>query len=299
MQINRLFEIVYLLMARGGITAGELAERFEVSTRTIYRDVDILSGAGIPVYASKGRGGGIRLLPEFVLNRSLISKEEQEQLMASLHGMNAIHLPDAEPILSKMAALFGEKGSSWLDVDFTRWGGEAWEREQFSALKNAVIHKNAVSFKYYNSKGEESKRTAEPVKIVFKSQGWYLYAFCRDRQEFRFFKLTRMKNVTVLEECFTREVPQVPAAEEPYTGRLVKLTLLFSPAAAFRVYDEFPPERVKKQPDGSFLAEMEFPDGEWVYSFLLSFGPWVKVLEPDTIKMGLCKRLKKIMELYG
>lgn len=298
MQINRLFEIVYLLMARDGITAGELAERFEVSTRTIYRDIDILSGAGIPVYASKGRGGGIRLLPEFVLNRSLISKEEQEQLMASLHGMNAIHLPDAESILSKMAALFGEKGSSWLDVDFTRWGGEAWEREQFSALKNAVIHKNVVSFVYYNAKGEESKRTAEPIKIVFKGQGWYLYAFCRDKQAFRFFKLTRMKDVKVLTESFTREASLVPVVEEPYLGGLVKLSLLLSPAAAFRVYDEFPPERVKKQQDGSFLAEMEFPDGEWVYSFLLSFGPSVKVLGPEKVKKGLCERLKKIMELY-
>ena len=299
MQISRLFEIIYLLMTRGDITAGELAERFEVSARTIYRDIDLLSGAGIPVYASKGRGGGIRLLPEFVLDRSLLSKEEQEQLMASLHGMRAIHMPEAESILTKMSALFGESSSSWLDVDFTRWGGGAWEQEQFTALKGAVMRKNVISFVYYSAKGEKTERTAEPMKIVYKGQGWYLYGFCRDKKKFRFFKLSRMKEINVLAETFCRD-PALPPCQEtpPYQGKSIKLKVLFSSAAAFRVYDELSPDRINKQPDGSFLAEMDFPEGEWIYSFLLSFGSLAKVLEPAKVKKELCKRLEKMMELY-
>ena len=122
MQIDRLFEMTYLLIARGSVTAAELAERFEVSPRTIYRDVDVLSRAGIPVYAAKGRGGGIRLLPEFMMSRSLFSREEQDQMIAGLESLRATDAAQTGPILDKLAAIFGNAREPWLEVDFSPWG---------------------------------------------------------------------------------------------------------------------------------------------------------------------------------
>ncbi len=207
MQIDRLFTMTYLLLERGSMTARELADYFEVSPRTIYRDLDVLSGAGIPVYASKGRGGGVRLLPDFIIDRSLLSKPERRSLLAGLQSMSALELPEAKSVLQKLGALFQERAETWLDVDFTHWGAGRLVREQFAALRNAVMEKRVLRFVYYSARGERAVRTVEPLKILFKGAGWYLYGYCRTRGDYRFFKLCRMEAVESTGECFTRTCP--------------------------------------------------------------------------------------------
>ncbi len=124
MQTSRLFQIVYLLMERESVTARELARRFEVSERTIYRDVDALSAAGVPVYAARGRGGGIRLLPGFSLSRALLSPREQEQILAGLQSLQASGGMENGPLLQQLSAVFSRPQVDWIDVDFTRWGSD-------------------------------------------------------------------------------------------------------------------------------------------------------------------------------
>lgn len=121
MQINRLFEIIYLLLNRKTVTAKELADRFEVSVRTVYRDIDTLSSAGIPVFASRGRGGGISLLDDFVLDRSVLTNQEQEEILFSLQSMNAVH--QVSDIVQKLSSFFQKTDTDWIGVDFSPWGG--------------------------------------------------------------------------------------------------------------------------------------------------------------------------------
>ncbi len=150
MQVNnRLFEIVYILMQKKKTTAKELADRFEVSTRTIYRDIETLSGANIPIYTSKGKDGGIGLLDEYVLNKTILSEEEQNQILFALQGMKKIKGQDEKDILEKLSILFNKKINDWIKIDFSNWCNI--QEERFDIIKSAILNKQLVQFTYYKS----------------------------------------------------------------------------------------------------------------------------------------------------
>lgn len=299
MQINRLFEIVYLLMERRSVTAGELAERFEVTTRTIYRDIDALSGAGIPIYANRGRSGGIRLMDHFTLDKSLLSAQEQNEILFALESLKATRASQNGELLSRLSGLFHKGPVDWIDVDFSEWDSGQTERDQFVLLKTAILESFVLEFTYYSSVGEKSHRQIEPEKLSFKTGCWYLQGFCRIRQDFRTFKIRRMEELRLTKEHFTRRERLVPPLQSaPDTGSCIQLKLWISPHAAFRVYDEFCPEMVHKNEDGSFTVSVEYPDGAWVYGFLLSFGEDLKVISPPTVQKILREKARKIVKSY-
>lgn len=176
MKINRLFEIIYILLDVERITAKELAERFEVSTRTIYRDVEDLSAAGIPIYMSKGKNGGIALLPDYTLNKTLMTEEEKIIILSALQGLNAFDESSVDDTLSKLSAFFGDKNQGFYEIDFDDWG--SLMKDQFEKSKQAIISKRLLSFDYLSSLNERSKRIVEPYKLWFKEKNWYLKAYC-------------------------------------------------------------------------------------------------------------------------
>ncbi|MBP2632854.1 MAG: DeoR family transcriptional regulator [Firmicutes bacterium] len=300
MQINRLFEIVYILLDKKTITAKELSKRFEVSIRTIYRDIDTLSAAGIPIYTSKGKGGGISILADFILNKSLLSQREQTEILSSLQSLNAVNVPDLEPVLNKLSTLFNKQCPNWIDVDFSRWGSDSNEREKFILIKTGILNQSLVTFDYYSSYGEKSKRIVEPIKLLFKGQSWYLYGFCRAKHDFRIFKITRIKNLCRLTETFKRDIPNdIWDKPEAYQHRMITLVLRIEARMAYRLYDEFEHECITKNNDGSFTVTTTFPEDEWVYGYLLSYGNDAEVLAPkhirEIIKNTLAEGLKKYL----
>lgn len=300
MQINRLFEIVYILLDKKTITAKELSKRFEVSMRTIYRDIDTLSAAGIPIYTSKGKGGGISILADFVLNKSLLSEQEQNEILSSLQSLNAVKVPDSNIVLNKLSVLFNKQGPNWIDVDFSRWGSDSSEREKFTLLKTGILNQRLVAFDYFSSYGEKSVRTVEPLKLLFKGQSWYLYGFCRTKHDFRIFKITRIKNLCCLTENFKRDPPtDIWGKPEAYLPRMITLVLRIEARMAYRLYDEFSQECIVKNADGSFTATATFPEDEWVYSYILSYGDYAEVLAPkhirEIIKSKFADGLKKYL----
>ena len=201
MQVNnRLFEIVYILMQKRKATAKELADRFEVSTRTIYRDIETLSTANIPIYASKGKDGGIGLLDEYVLNKTILSEEEQNQILFALQGMKKVKGQEEKDILEKLSILFNKKINDWIKIDFSNW--DNIQEERFDVIKSAILNKQLIQFTYYNSNGEESKRIVEPLQIWFKDKSWYLVSYCKLKEDYRVFKVARIKEIKILEEHF-------------------------------------------------------------------------------------------------
>ena len=203
MQINRLFEIIYILLDKKTITANELAKKFEVSSRTIYRDVEILSGAGIPIYTTKGKGGGISILDDFILDKSVISKEEQSAIITHLLLCQCCRMLKNRHC-DKMSLLFKSNDSSWIDVDFSDWKVE--QKNFFDKIRDSIIERFALKLKYINSNGEISERIAEPLKLYFKSKSWYLIAYCRKADDYRMFRLSRIREVEVTNEHFEREM---------------------------------------------------------------------------------------------
>lgn len=297
MQINRLFEIVYILLDKKTVTSKELAKRFEVSTRTIYRDIETLASAGIPVYMSKGKGGGISLLPDFVLNKAVITDEEKEDILSSLKAVNAVNFSKTDTALKKLSSMFGESNTDWIEVDFSSWANAQNETESFNTIKSAILNKKVISFSYASAKGQRTEREAEPLKLCFKGSAWYLYGYCKSRCDFRFFKLRRIRGLCVTEQTFNRKSPKhIFTNENVFHEEYVKLKLKLSAEVAYRVYDEF--DCYEQQADGSFIAEINYPKGEWIFYYITSFGSHCEVLEPEDERNGIKAELQNTLKLY-
>ena len=293
MQISRLFRIVYMLLEKKCVTAEEFAGYFEVSTRTIYRDVETRSSSGIPIYMQKGKGGGISLLPDFVLNKTVLTQAEKDDIISSMQAMTQLTTGTADTALQKLGSMFGEQNANWLEIDFSDWKNHGTEMDLFETLKTAVIHKNLITFTYASNREESIKRSAEPLKLCFKAQAWYLYAYCRLRQDYRFFKLKRIRDLTVSGETFKRKPPETVLHTDDtcYEQQLVTMKLKISPEMAYRVYDEFDDYAVDD--NGFFRCELTMPKGDWLFSYLSSYGDKCRVLEPSDIRDQLLAKLRK------
>lgn len=290
---GRLFKIIYHLLDKGYATAPELARKLEVSVRTIYRDIDALSGAGIPVYAEAGRNGGIYLLDDFVLNRIVLSEQEKQQILTALQSLAAVGNVYEENILEKLSALFRVPSDNWFEVDFSRWGDQERDNEKFELLKSVVVHCKCVRITYANSYEEIGERTIQPLKLSFKGQAWYLKAYCMEKQDYRIFKLTRILDLEIMDETFLpRSFPEKETLPPLYN----QITLRFSKEVAYRVYDEFDIEQIKRQENGDLIVSARLPEDNWFVGFLLSFGTRVEIIEPAYLREVLAEQTLMIYE---
>ena len=294
MRESRLFKIVYHLLDKGRATAPELAEKFEVSVRTIYRDLDALSGAGIPIYAEAGRNGGIYLMNDFVLNKAVLSEEEKQEILTALQSMNTARNMSGSQTLQKLSAMFHLDTKNWLEVDFSRWGTKEFDNEKFELLKSAVIHCKTVKIHYAGSRGIVSERTVQPLKLVYKANAWYLNAFCTEKQDWRTFKLNRILDLELLNERFQHR--DFPRPKDVPEGEYNQITLRFPKEMAYRVYDEFDKTQVQRQANGDLIASAKMPEDAWLTGFLLSFGTQVDILSPAYLKDVIAKQAKLIYE---
>ena len=172
MKDNRLFRILYYILEKEKVTANELADKFEVSVRTIYRDIDSISSVGVPIFTTQGKGGGIKIDNEFILNKSLFDTNEKEQIIAALQGLEKTNEAYKSELITKLSALFKIKNSNWIEIDFTSWESNNTYQDLFNTLKIAIINKNIISFSYNSSKGEKINRKLKPIRLLFKKQDW-------------------------------------------------------------------------------------------------------------------------------
>lgn len=298
MQESRLFRIIYYLLDKGKSTAPELAEKFEVSVRTIYRDIDIISSMGIPVYAMQGKGGGITLLDNFVLDKSLLSTREKEQILMALQGIIATEPNNSDELLTKLGSLFQTKNTNWIEVDFSNWVKRNPSQDIFQLMKSAIFSRNVISFQYFSSNRESTKRRVEPLKLVFKSKDWYLYGFCLIRNDYCFFKLTRIKEMEIQAEVYSREIPSTCSiGKQMDIQNAIAVTLKFDQDMAFRVYDEFA-EGVTEDKQGNLYVRTNLPDSDTLYSYLFSFADSVEIVEPENIREQVKNKLAAMQKKY-
>ena len=297
MRESRLFRIVYYLLQNGKATAPELAQKFEVSIRTIYRDIDSISSAGIPVYATQGKGGGISILNDYTLDKSLFSEQEQELMLTALQGMVATTEKNSNELLIKLSGLFQINSTNWIEVDFSDWAHRTPQQDTFNIIKEAIFQKRVISFCYFSGKGNKEKRNVRPIRLVFKSKSWYLYSFCLLRNDYRFFKLTRIKELEMLSETFTQDFTPTKIEKQIQVENTVAVKLKFDRQAAFRVYDEFT-DNITEDSQGNLYVQIDLPDNEVLYSYVMSFSDSVEIIEPQSIREQMKKRLQKMQEKY-
>lgn len=303
MKLSRLIEIVTILLNRKTITASELAERFRVSVRTIYRDIEVLSSAGIPIYTIQGVNGGISIMENYSLNRAMLSENEKNSILLALHALRSIKYPEVDAVLEKLSGIFHSNVSDWIDVDFSPWGSNPNADNKFVDIKNAILKCRVIEIDYINTQNKKTTREIEPLRMSFKDHAWYLWAWCRQREDFRTFRISRIKRVQITNETFDRMCERTAKSVKNQNAEVVckapvHCVLHFTEGALYRLYDDYDDSEIHDNGDGTYTIAVDFPEDDWVYGYILSFGTYVKVIEPQHIREIIKEKIRRIVEFY-
>lgn len=296
--VDRLFRIVYLLMEKKCITAKELANRLEVSERTIYRDLDKLSLAGIPVYTNRGNGGGITLLSDYVLDKVTLTDEDKRKIVSSLQAMNAVTNEQDIKELERLQDFLGWDEPDWIEIDFSTWGNAENQAELFQQLKTAILQHFYVEISYASGNEITSGRRIKPLKLLFKDQAWYLYAFCEMRQDYRYFKLPRIIEYRVTEDTF-ESVPVGRLCTDDYQksiAQVQQIKLQIDKKMAFRAYEELP--NVQQLENGDLICEVDVHDVKGFIGYVFTFGEYARILGPEFVVETVKQRIKNLQKIY-
>lgn len=299
MASGRLFEILYFLIEHKETTAKELAEHFEVSVRTIYRDLDKLLVAGIPIMTKQGNRGGVMLDQNYILDKTLLNNDEQEQILLALQSLSSLQLEEYEVLLQRMKTVFQKESQDWIAVDFSSWHQNKEMNEKFDLLKSSIFKHQIISFDYINAASEKSHKTVYPIKVFFKGNAWYLQAYLFNKKVYRTYRLSRMQHIIKHSETFNihtlKNIPQVFQYQEKTS--MIEVTLKFKKYLGSFVYDEFNFKDIVEEED-CYLVYTSVPHHEWFLSFLLSFGSGVEIIEPQEIRQQMKEELKKLINIY-
>ncbi|MDG5815892.1 YafY family protein [Chitinispirillales bacterium ANBcel5] len=309
MRIDRLLAIVIMFLSRRKVTAQQVAERFDISVRTAYRDIEALNSAGIPIVSCQGSGGGYSLMENYKIDRQLFTLDDMLSIIAAFKGINATFShKHFELLIEKIDSLISpenkhrlSKRSEPLVFDMSPWGPQDNQLNRcMQELYEAIIKNLLVEFSYYPPFKPVSQRTVEPLTILCKSFSWYLFAFCRLRNEYRIFKLKRIRGFNVLKEHFSpRDVScKEVLINDQKNAQEVSLLLRFSPSKRLLVEEYFPARLIETQHDGSLLVCAAMPEDEWLYGMILSFGPDVEVIEPCHIRSVIATKAANIKKIY-
>ena len=307
MKIERLLAIVLILLNRRKATAAELSERFGVSIRTIYRDLETIDAAGIPIVSHQGTGGGFSVVDTYRLEKQLLSPDEILSMVTVLKGVGAA-LGDPKVLRSgkKIESLVpNERATKLRDevrIVLSPWGYRGGLDALLETLRKATSSERKIRFSYLNSEGETIERTAEPMTLVYKGSAWYLFAYCLLREDYRMFRLSRMRDMTVIAESFERR----PYNYDTYARRFesaetlpsLHFKLRFSPKVRFLVEDGFARGQIANEPDGSMIVSAKIPTGDWLLGWFLSFGEHLEILEPQSYREMMAATLRSLLDRY-
>lgn len=301
MKIDRLIGILSVLLQEEKMTAPELADKFEVSRRTINRDIEDLCKAGIPITTTQGSGGGIRIMDGYRMDRTLLTSKDMQMILAGLRSLDSVSGSHYYgQLMEKIKAGSSDfvSGRDSILIDLSSWHKDTLA-PKIELIQNAVEERNLLTFQYYAPKGN-SKRSIEPYYLVFKWSSWYVWGWCTEKKDFRLFKLNRMD--AVLKECVTfmpREVPMPNLSDEKIFPGGIKVKALFTGDSQWRLVEEFGIHCFTENEDGTLLFTADYTEKENLLSWLLTFGDKVKVLEPVWVQEELICIAKKIIKAYG
>ncbi len=302
MKLERLIAILVILLNESPVTAKTLSTRFNVSVRTIQRDIDILSVAGIPVLASKGPTGGYSLIDTYTMDKTYLKKDEMKLFMDLLNGMEKL-LGQAgfSGIREKIKAVGGRENYLYpekLRFDFMPWLPQKVLSERFVRIFDAISSHTLVEIDYRDQKGNITQRRVEPYQLVMKDYAWYMYGYCLKRNGFRYFKVIRINGFKAMKTVFE---PRPVPVEEPFAGlkdKLINIKLRFDISESGRLEDFFSEADIRYMGD-HIIVETLYPDDSWLYQTLLSFGKNVEVMEPVHIRKKLKDEAQEILCRYS
>ena len=299
MKIDRLLGILTILLQNDRVTAPALASKFEVNRRTIGRDIDVLCQAGIPIVTYQGAGGGISIAEGFKLDKSLLTSDELSSIIAALKGIGSVSdESQIERTLNKLHASSEAviSLSEPVIIDLASYY-KGQLTEKIELLKRAIKERRLVEFKYYYEKGE-TYRIIEPYIVVFQWTSWYVFGFCREKQDWRMFKLQRLWDLNVKEEEYTpREIPSERREFGAYSSADIKLVALFDFSVRHRLIESYGFDYYTETAEG-LMFEFWFENRSYLISWLLGFGDKVKVLAPADVADEIKAIAENILQWY-
>jgi len=299
MKLDRLIGILTTLLQNDRVTAPALAKKFEVTRRTIGRDVDSLCQAGIPIITHQGAGGGISIAEGFKLDKSVLTVDELSGIVAALKGIGSVsEQSQIERTLDKLGANADAivSLSEPVIIDLASYYKGSLT-EKIEIIKRAILDRQLIEFDYYYEKGE-SRRCIEPYLAIFQWTSWYVFGFCRERMDWRMFKLARLWNLSSCDEPFT--LRDIPPEKRDFNSHLTddfKLVAMFDASAKYQLIEAYGLDSYYETEQGLWL-EVGFTNRSYMISWLLSFGDKVKVLEPVDIADDIKMAAKKILSFY-
>ncbi len=301
MKTDRLIGILSILLQEEKTTAPALAERFEVSRRTIHRDIEALCRAGIPICTVQGAGGGISIMDGYRMDRTILTSKDMQMILAGLRSLDSVSGSGYYGrLMEKIQAGSSEfvSGRDSILIDLSSWYRESLA-PKFEAIQDAIETRRLVRFRYYSPSGE-GNRTVEPYYLVFHWSSWYLWSWCRDRADFRLFKLNRMDHVQKTDEPFEcRDVSMPDLSNEKIFPGKIMVKALFEPEQKWRLIEEFGTECFTEADDGRLLFTADYTDMESLITWLMTFGDKTEVLEPREAREQIAQTARKMTEIYG
>lgn len=297
MKIDRLIGIITLLLRQDKVTAPELAERFEVSRRTINRDIEALCRAGIPLVTTQGYGGGISIAGEYKIEKSLLTEEELRLLLSGLEGVGSVlNTPGLRQLAGKLSVKDQEISRKEIAIDLASHY-QSPLNEKAAVIRDAIRQKRLLSFQYYYEKGI-CRRKIEPYQLAFKWSSWYVWGWCLERENFRLFKLNRMEDVSWEPEAFAaRELPP-EGPDGPMAEETILLRAWFNKGEAYRLIEEYG-AGCYQESGGRLLFQRNFASYPYMRRWVLSFGQSVEVLEPEALRQELREIGEDFLKKYG
>lgn len=308
MKVNRLISIIIVLIDKKRISAKELADMFEVSIRTIYRDIETISMAGIPVHSISGVGGGFEIMENYKMDKTTFSEADITTLLIGLSSIpNAMKNKEFTTTLTKIKNFMPinklespHLQTEQIHIDFTHWMGERNLTPHLNIIKTALKESKILLFDYINHNSEKTKRRVEPYQLVLKSSQWYFQGYCYERNDFRIFKLTRLSNLNMENTVFIPKDYNNPLLDtSEISAKLqIPIKLRIHSSIMERLLDYCEYDNFLSDTDNHYIVEFPFIENDYHYGILLSFGEKCEVLEPLYIRSELKRKIANLSQIY-
>lgn len=300
MKIDRQLGILSMLLQRENITASYLSQMFEVSTRTINRDIEDLCKAGIPIVTRQGVGGGILIMDGYKIDRTMLTRDEMQDILAGLRSLDSVNGTNRYGQLMEKLSIGSSDfmvGNQSVLIDLSSWYKRSLA-PKIELIRRAIEQRRLLEFLYYAPKGE-SERTIEPYYLIFRWSSWYVWGWCKDRKDFRLFKLNRMENVRISNEIFSGREAHLPDLrdERVFPGG-IRVKALFEPDCKWRLVEEFGSNCFEEQKDGRLLFRADYTDKENLLTWLLTFRDKAELLEPEKLRDELRQSILQMKNKY-
>jgi predicted DNA-binding transcriptional regulator YafY len=310
MRIDRLLSIIVILLNNDRISAGYLAEKYEVSRRTIYRDIDAINLSGIPIISYPGNAGGFGIMENYKIDRQVLTLKDMVSIITALKGINAaLEDKELDSAINKITSLIPKDKTEYLELqsghivfDILPWRHRKSRKDMLKIINNSIIRSTLLNIDYLNTKGEKSSRIIEPMTLLFKGYSWYLFAFCSLKNDYRVFRISRIKLLAVLDKEFIRRKKSyldVLENENKGSNETEIIKLKFKKRQRVTIEDYFDENSIQDLDTGDLIVKMQVLKGDtWIYKMILGYGDDVEVLEPEYMRKKIKNILKNIIEKY-